>query len=106
VDPKSVEALQKMGGIDALLEALGTNPTKGLSATSLGTSEKEQTEKSKGASYEASLEDRKRVYGSNTVPTRKSKSLLLLMWLALKDKILVRLSLLSSLYDVLTVDGR
>ena len=38
-----------------------------------------------------SIHDRRRVYGSNYVASRKSKSLLLLMWLAFKDKILVEL---------------
>jgi Ca2+-transporting ATPase len=38
----------------------------------------------------ATIEDRKRVYGENVLPTRASKSLLQLMWMALKDKVLVR----------------
>ena len=45
-----------------------------------------------GDAYSGSLEDRKRVYGSNILPARKSKSLLQLMWLALKDKVLVSTS--------------
>ena len=43
-----------------------------------------------GPTYTATLQDRRRVYGENTLPTRKTKSLLELMWLALKDKVLVR----------------
>lgn len=42
-----------------------------------------------GQAYEASLDERQRVYGENVLPSRKSKSLLQLMWLALKDKVLV-----------------
>ncbi|ETW83423.1 P-type ATPase [Heterobasidion irregulare TC 32-1] len=38
------------------------------------------------------MDVRKRVYGDNVLPGRKSKSLLLLMWLALKDKVLILLS--------------
>jgi Ca2+-transporting ATPase len=38
----------------------------------------------------ATIADRKRVYGENILPTRRSKSLLQLMWMALKDKVLVR----------------
>jgi P-type Ca2+ transporter type 2C len=40
--------------------------------------------------FSASLEDRRRVYGPNVLPHRATKSLLTLMWLALKDKVLVR----------------
>lgn len=40
--------------------------------------------------YNASLEERRRVFGANVLPTRKTKSLLQLMWLAMKDKVLVR----------------
>lgn len=47
-------------------------------------------EKLDGPAYEASLDERHRVYGENVLPSRKSKSLLQLMWLALKDKVLVR----------------
>ncbi|RDX57115.1 calcium-translocating P-type ATPase [Lentinus brumalis] len=46
-----------------------------------------------GPTFEASLEERRRVYGANILPTRKTKSLLQLMWLALKDKVLVLLSI-------------
>ncbi|GJE94582.1 cation-translocating P-type ATPase [Phanerochaete sordida] len=43
--------------------------------------------------YAATIEDRHRVYGENVLPSRKTKSLLQLMWLALKDKVLVLLSI-------------
>ncbi|TFK28173.1 calcium-transporting ATPase [Coprinopsis marcescibilis] len=39
----------------------------------------------------ATFEDRKRVYGANVLPTRPSKTLLQLMWMALKDKVLILL---------------
>ncbi len=39
--------------------------------------------------YEATIGDRQRIYGQNILPQRQSKSLLLLMWLALQDKVLV-----------------
>ena len=42
-----------------------------------------------GGAYGGSVEDRQRGYGSNILPARKSKSLLQLMWLALKDEVLV-----------------
>ena len=37
----------------------------------------------------ASRADRERVFGTNHLPERKAKGLLLLMWLAFQDKILV-----------------
>ncbi|KAG5354130.1 hypothetical protein C0989_007491 [Termitomyces sp. Mn162] len=40
----------------------------------------------------ASVDERRRVYGPNLLPTRPTKSLLFLMWVALKDKVLVLLS--------------
>ncbi|KAH9831589.1 calcium-translocating P-type ATPase [Rhodofomes roseus] len=43
--------------------------------------------------YDASMDERRRVFGANVLPTRKTKSLLQLMWLALKDKVLVLLSI-------------
>lgn len=38
---------------------------------------------------QANAAERKRVYGANLLPVRKPKSLFYLMWLALKDKVLV-----------------
>ncbi|THH32252.1 hypothetical protein EUX98_g1955 [Antrodiella citrinella] len=46
-----------------------------------------------GAAYDAPLDERHRVFGENVLPVRKTKSLLQLMWLALKDKVLVLLSI-------------
>jgi Ca2+-transporting ATPase len=82
---KDMEALGKMGGPDGLLKGLGTDPTQGLSGHAIG----EGTGGGEGP-FGASVEDRKRVYGINQMPVQKSKSLLQLMWLALQDKVLVR----------------
>ena len=46
--------------------------------------------------FYASFDERRRVYGRNILPQRASKSLLSLMWAALKDKVLVRPSKISS----------
>jgi P-type Ca2+ transporter type 2C len=82
---KSMEELNKMGGPEGLLRGVGTDPTKGLSAHAIG----EGPGGGEGP-FGASIEDRRRVYGINQMPAQKSKSLLLLMWLALQDKVLVR----------------
>ena len=39
--------------------------------------------------FSAGIEDRRRVYGENVLPVRIAKTLLQLMWAALKDKVLV-----------------
>jgi Ca2+-transporting ATPase len=46
-----------------------------------------------GPASHASMTDRRRIYGENILPTRPSKTLLQLMWLALKDKVLILLSI-------------
>jgi len=47
------------------------------------------------ASFGGTIDDRKRVYGENILPTRISKTLLQLMLAAMKDKVLVCSSVLS-----------
>ena len=39
--------------------------------------------------FPATLDERRKVYGQNVLPHKPSKSLLALMWIALKDKVLV-----------------
>lgn len=55
-----------------------------------GGGDAENADEDEGDAFDASLDERQRVYGINILPTRKTKSLLQLMWLALKDKVLVR----------------
>ncbi|KAH7105050.1 calcium-translocating P-type ATPase [Auriculariales sp. MPI-PUGE-AT-0066] len=87
-DPKNMKALAELGGTDAVLASLATDPRRGLSEHSLDASKPEG-----GRTPEvASLADRKRVYGENVLPTRPSKNLLQLMWIALKDRTLILLS--------------
>jgi len=125
LDPKSLETLVSMGGIQGLLRGLGTDSGRGLSTADastrnddkhgagLVTSHLHDSEKSHqsekppeivltepsgnigaptddGSAFNASFDDRTRVYGQNVLPTRISKSLLQLMWAAMKDKVLVR----------------
>lgn len=73
IDPKSIEHLKSLGGIQGVLKSLMTNANDGLNDD------------------ETSLADRQRVYGINRVPDRKGKSLLRLMWMAYQDKVLVRI---------------
>jgi len=97
VDSKNLETLESMGGTNYLLAGLGVDPTNGLTdgptmAVAPPPGEGgEAGDKSprEGVAYTGSIEDRQRVYGFNTLPARKSKPLLELMWLAPKDKVLV-----------------
>ncbi|KAK8858928.1 calcium-translocating P-type ATPase, PMCA-type [Kwoniella newhampshirensis] len=98
VDPKSLSDLEKIGGITGLLEGLGVQGNKGLMVTDGQTGSgapRSSADMSAGNSpqWKASLEERRRVYGKNDLPKRSSKSLLLLMWIALKDKVLILLSI-------------
>ena len=159
VDPKNMDLLKEMGGVDGLLQGLGTHRKKGLSRKALskavdashhesfaprvdkdprpgagagvGASQRHDRDpeaavsdvpklvltgpgdedgggislagsrsdlgeaigedaRGNGAVYDADIDERKRVFGANVLPTRETKSLLQLMWLALKDKVLVR----------------
>lgn len=80
LDPKSFDSLKAIGGTDGLLTGLGVNKDQGLSKDSSGGD----------GPAAATMEDRARVYGHNVLPIRPSKSLLQLMWTAMKDKVLVR----------------
>ena len=106
VDPKNLETLKSIGGIKGLLAGLGVDPNSGLNIDGKASESGDAPavvvidpagEKGgavegvphEGGAYTATVEDRHRVYGPNTLPVRKSKSLLQLMWLAFKDKVLV-----------------
>ncbi|ORX36943.1 hypothetical protein BD324DRAFT_627796 [Kockovaella imperatae] len=105
VDPKSLESLEKIGGSAGLLAGLGVDPTRGLQAgadeAQVGETRRVDEEAAieaapsankSGPEWKANLEERRRVYGRNDLPERKSKSLLLLMWIAFKDKVLILLT--------------
>ena len=89
VDPKSLKDLDTMGSLEGLCAGLGTNPSKGLSAHSLGEGAGDGEKSGGEGAFAAPLSDRQRVYGTNTLPTRPFKSFFQLVWLALKDKALV-----------------
>ena len=98
VDPKNLESLEAMGGVNGLLAGLGVDPTNGLNigekrsggdsgvVVTTPTGGKAEAE---GAVYISTVRDRQRAYGCNALPVRRRKSLLEMMWLALKDKVLV-----------------
>ena len=94
VDPKSLDDLENIGGLDGLLSGLGVDGAKGLFMRSeeghtVDSGQEVGSNSKSGAQWKASMGERRKIYGRNDLPARKSKSLLLLMWLAFKDKVLV-----------------
>jgi len=69
-------------GSEKVPEITLTDPSGDVSAN---------VERSQHAEVVATFEDRRRVFGTNVLPSRSSKTLLQLMWLALKDKVLILL---------------
>ncbi|KAJ7935352.1 hypothetical protein B0H13DRAFT_2227205 [Mycena leptocephala] len=126
LDPKNLDTLEDMGGIEGLLDGLGTTADMGLNGAlfsgsmtglsgpgddrpgaGVGVSQCHDLEKGEEtvpgeeklanwtstAAFAASLDIRRCIYGGNVLPRRASKSLLSLMYTALKDKVLVLLSI-------------
>ena len=84
IDPEDFSKLERMGGIDGLLEGLMTSSDNGICIDPAPSSDSSIAET-------GTIAQRVQVYGANLLPERKSKSLLMLMWLALQDKILILL---------------
>ncbi|OAX36045.1 calcium-translocating P-type ATPase, partial [Rhizopogon vinicolor AM-OR11-026] len=121
LDPKNLDELEALGGVDALLDGLGTHRSRGVTIDSRGSSDgrpgagvgasqrhnrmdehpqstitvtaRQDGVDERSDPHLAPLSERRRVFGENVLPQRASKSLLALMWLALKDKVLVLLSI-------------
>jgi len=123
LDPKDIGTLMELGGADGIIRGLGTNPERGLTTSTDQTKSDEVAEKPRSGSddlpnivltepsgkegrplqddtapYKATLDDRKRIYGENILPTRVSKTLLQLMAHAMKDKVLVRFFFVPSTF--------
>lgn len=95
VDPPSkLSTISSSEGVQFTKHTLGdVKEEKSSSRSSSLEDEPNQVIEDLAPNGPVSLEDRKRVYGENFVAGRKTKSLLQLMWTALKDKVLVRDSL-------------
>ena len=100
VIPKSLENLKNLGGVKGLLRGIGTNPLRGLNAKPTAGNSHRTARESRSVgrpasldysadAYEATIEDRQRIYGQNILPRRSSKSLLHLIWSALQGKVMV-----------------
>ncbi|KAH6673701.1 calcium-translocating P-type ATPase [Halenospora varia] len=118
LNPKSLSAFFKLGGIAGLEKGLRTNRTSGLSVDETGLdgvttfesatgaaippdgippiAEKKPTLGIRRASTRGNAAtpfvDRKRVFADNHLPEKKSKSLLELAWITYNDKVLILLT--------------
>lgn len=117
-NPKNIQAFHAVGGLVGLTKGLRTDIKSGLSLDEQGLDGAVTIEQAKEAAAgtsatdiakpalsegaddgvkaetsKSSFQDRKRVYGENTLPDKKTKTILQLAWTALKDKILVLLSI-------------
>lgn len=116
IDPKNLQLLAAFGGTDGLLKGLHSHGDFGLSTDETAKLEKttlndlqpmitlspdaerqvetKREEKIHTSTYKEGSRfwERKRFFGENIIPQTKSRSLLALMWDALKDKVLIILS--------------
>ncbi|TEA21018.1 Calcium-transporting ATPase 2 [Colletotrichum sidae] len=117
INPKSLDAFVAVGGLTGLEKGLRTDRRAGLSldesrldgnvsfeeAVAAGNKLQSPTERlstdalqqdpvQHGDGAGKGFDDRKRVFGRNILPETKSKTLLQLAWIAMKDKVLILLS--------------
>ena len=88
--PKGLSVLRKMDGIEGVVEGLKTDANNGLFPLE-GTSQRtfSHGDVPQGSSRRPTFQDRRRIFGSNRILTKKSKNLFQLMWMVLQDKLLV-----------------
>ncbi|OMJ25455.1 Calcium-transporting ATPase PAT1 [Smittium culicis] len=86
-DPKDEQSLKKLGGLECLFKKLHVDPALGLSSNeNFGSYSSLQTPS-------IPFEERRKVYGTNSLPEAKSASFLELLLNALNDSTLILLSL-------------
>jgi len=124
VDSKSIPAFRALGGLRGIIHGLRTNSTSGLSLGEGRLQEAEPSGFSTGAIDSRPLDyrtfpiikdrrprgyahghlmnselyvDRKRIFGENRLPEKKTKSLLEIMWITFNDKVLIILSIVAAI---------
>ena len=97
IDPKNPEGYAALGGAEGLSKRLHSNLETGLSSSGWALSEGDAEGGRRGSkaghhhSGADPHEERKRVFGTNTLPEPVSKSIFRFMFDALKDKTLIML---------------
>jgi len=111
VTEKDLPKLKKFGGIEGIIKGLRSDATAGLRVDETASLEPVRLEELEGDQKEKLVDavvrpakqpisnlvpadgtpfsQRKAVFGINVLPARKPKSIFLLMWIAMKEKILV-----------------
>ncbi|KAK4235640.1 Ca2+-transporting ATPase [Achaetomium macrosporum] len=116
IEPKSVAALQALGGLPGLERGLRTDTRAGLSIDETTVQKEPDCETTPTNSPRPNAThvnpsqplsflnkhsdhyiDRRRVFGENRLPDHKSKSFLALAWVALQDRVLILLSVAAAI---------
>ncbi|KAJ0419929.1 calcium-translocating P-type ATPase [Aspergillus carlsbadensis] len=84
LNPKSLDTLRALGGLDGLTRGLNVDLNAGLGVDEVGTAQ--GSPPSKGAS-----DARSRVFGRNVLPPKKPKSIWRLAWITLQEAVLIML---------------
>lgn len=87
LNPKSLDALRALGGLEGLARGLHVDISTGLSVDEVG-----NQAVSKGPSA-----DRIRVYGRNQLPPRKPKSIWRLAWITMHEAVLIMLTVAGAI---------
>ncbi|ORY03426.1 calcium-translocating P-type ATPase [Basidiobolus meristosporus CBS 931.73] len=96
VDNKDLKSLQQHNGIAGILSGLQTSAEQGLTVedTLLEKSHSSiSVSKPELAASAANLDQRRQVFGTNTLPETKAKNIFQLMWMAFQDKMLILLTI-------------
>ncbi|KAL4876710.1 hypothetical protein BJY04DRAFT_222885 [Aspergillus karnatakaensis] len=91
LNPKSLDALRDLGGIEGLARGLHADLTAGLSVDELSA---QGTSKSQGQSPS---DARSRIYGRNQLPPKKPKSIWRLAWITLQEAVLIMLTVAGAI---------
>lgn len=101
IDPKSLEVFRAMGGLEGITRGVYSDSKAGLNPDETSLTGKTTIAQCQSPTKPSALEfaagdtfqSRIQAFGVNRVKQKKSKSLFLLMWVALKDKVLIMLSI-------------
>ncbi|ORY05891.1 calcium-translocating P-type ATPase [Basidiobolus meristosporus CBS 931.73] len=96
IDNKDLQALLHIGGIDGIIHGLHTDAELGLQteeAIDENTSSHVPPDKPIVDTLITSLNERRQVFGTNTLPEAKAKSIFQLIWMAYQDKMLILLTI-------------
>jgi Ca2+-transporting ATPase len=124
VDSKSIPSFRALGGLRGITRGLRTDCKSGLSLSEGSLDENESSGFGTGSTSSRPLDyrtfstvrprrnngsthgkltvselyvDRKRIFGENRLPEKKSKSLLEIMWITFNDKVLIILSIVAAI---------